>query len=140
MHSNSGIEQKKMKNTFFGIALLVGVTAVSCKKESASEAASPATPATMHVEYRVQDASGKVNVSYLAPSGNAVLEEVDEQVSRSYYSVEFDIEAGHHLSVEASNVAPSHSTVQVGIYINGELKVQDISNDPSHKAIAQGNF
>lgn len=140
MRSISALEREKMKKIFFGIAMFTMVTAVSCKKEDAVAPQNSTGNATIHVEYRISSESGKVNAEYLKPNSDGIFETEQEAISRNYYSVFFDTTPGHFLSVQASNVAPSHTSVQVEIYIDGQLKVQDITNDPSKKAIAQGNF
>lgn len=129
-----------MKNLILSIALLIGISAVSCKKEENTKPQTPATPRMIDIEYRIQSETGNLNASYLAPNTSGELEYETEVVDRNEYSIKFSIMSGQFLSVEASNVFQSHRTVQVELYINGGLVKQSISNSPSEKAGISGTY
>jgi hypothetical protein len=139
LHSEIKKYTPKMKNVILSFLLLTALSVASCKKDS-KEGASPAAASTIHMEYRISSESGKVNISYLYPGADGKLTEKTEELSRSSYCINFNYSSGNLFRVEASNIEPSHKTVQVEIYVNGVLRSQGISTSPSQKAIAQGNF
>ena len=138
---NNNIKQK-MKNIFFSFTVLVSVLTVSCKKGTETKPQSvPVSATTINVEYRVQSQSGNVAVDYIAPNPNdGTLQLVHVELNRNVGSFSFNYETGNTFSISASNVIPSHDVVQVQLYVNGVLKVENSTTNPSQKAIAQGNF
>lgn len=131
-----------MKNLFISFALLTSVLSVSCKKETEIKPeGTPAAATTINIEYRVQNASGLVTVDYIAPNLNTgELQLVHVELNRNDASYSFNYESGNMFSISASNVNPSHDVVQVQIFVNGVLKVENSTTSPSQDAIAQGNF
>lgn len=116
-----------MKNLIFSFALLVSVLTVSCKKETeVKPQGTPVTASTNHIEYRVENQSGQVAVDYFAPNPNTgILEMVHVELNRTEASYSFNYARGNNFSISASNVIPSHDVVQVQIFVNGVLKVEN---------------
>lgn len=129
-----------MKNLVLAIAVMVGVSATSCKKEEAAVPQNPAAPKTITVEYRVTNQSGLVEVVCMYPNVAGQLEARTTTVARNYETITFEYTSGNFFSIEASNVVPAYKTVQVEIYVDGVLKAKDTSTSPSQKAIASGNY
>lgn len=132
-----------MKNLFVCVALLISVLTVSCSKENEVKPQSaPVTPTTITIEYRIQNISGQVAVDYIAPNPNSgVLELTHAEINRTEKSISFTHESGYNkYSISASNVNPSHDVVQVQIYVNGVLEVENSTTNPSQNAFAEGNF
>jgi hypothetical protein len=142
LHSEIHIQAIKMKNLFFSFALLISVLTVSCKKETEVKPQGiSATPSTINVEYRVQNQSGNVAVDYIMPNENTGELELKHAVlNRTEVSYNFNYQSGNTFSISASNVSPSHDVVQVQIYVNGVLRVENSTTNPAQSAIAQGNF
>ncbi|MCX6294968.1 MAG: hypothetical protein NTX97_02690 [Bacteroidetes bacterium] len=130
-----------MKKIFVGIALLVSVLMVSCsKKNDAKPQTAASDVTTINIEYRIQSASGHVNVDYIAPNSNGELEMTHAEVNRTEETINFTYATGNVFSVSASNLVPSHSVVQVQIFVNGILQVENSTTNPSQSAVAKGNF
>ncbi len=131
-----------MKNLFFSFALLTSILTISCKKEiEVKPQVASSTATTNNIEYRVQNLSGQVAVDYIAPNPNTgVLEMVHVDLNRTDASFSFNYAKGNNFSISASNIIPSHDVVQVQIFVNGVLKVENSTTNPSQKAIAEGNF
>ena len=130
-----------MKNLIFAFALLVSVLGVSCKKGNEPQPQSPATAVSnINVEYRIDCPSGSASADYIAPNAAGKLEMTHTVISRASQSISFSCPTGNLLSVSASNSMPSHSVIQVQIFVNGIMVATSSSTDPSQKAIAQGNF
>lgn len=130
-----------MKKIILAIAVVVGLSATSCKKEEAAKPQGPTTAAqTINVEYRISAQSGSVNATYMIPTVAGQLEAKTETINRNYTTINFDYTSGNFFSVQASNVDPAHKTVQVEIYVDGVLRASSISTSPSQNAIASGNY
>lgn len=130
-----------MKKIFFSFVILIGVLAVSCKKENAvSPQGAVVGSQTINVEYRVISESGNVEVNYLKPDSQGEFELENETVHRTYYTINFEAKKGNQFMIEAFNVVAARKTVHVQIYIDGKLFKEAFSYDPSQKAIAQGNY
>ena len=129
-----------MKKLLLSFVVFVSVFATSCKKEAKVTPQSLVAPKSINVEYRIQCESSNVNVNYLAPNSDGVLEMKNITVTRPSTVINFNFTSGHLFSVEASNVAPSHKVVQVQIYIDNVLFKEGSTTNPSVTAIAQGNY
>ncbi|MFL5762491.1 MAG: hypothetical protein ACJ77K_01035 [Bacteroidia bacterium] len=130
-----------MKKLILSFVVLTSVLATSCKKESeVKPEGTPASPRTVSVEYRISSVSGHVNVDYTGVDATGNLADLHAEVSRNEESFKFSYQSGHSFSISAQNVTPSHSVVQVQVYLDGVLKVENSSTDPSHPAVAQGSF
>lgn len=129
-----------MKNIFVSLSLLISVLTVSCKKENEVKPQTVETVSTINIEYRIQSASGKVGMDYLMPNPNGTLQMVHAECSRTLEVINFDYTSGHNFSVSAYNLTNSHSVVQVQIYVNGVLKVENSTTGSSQNAFAEGNF
>ena len=121
---------------------MIGVLAVSCKKEKVEKPQSPipAAPVSINVEYKIVSESANVEATYLYPNAENKLESKTETITRSDYSVKFTAKKGDLLSVEASNVNPARKSVHVQILVNDVLFMEASSSSPSQKAIASGNY
>lgn len=129
-----------MKKLLLSFIVLTSVFVTSCKKEEKATPQDPIAPKTINIEYRIQCESGNVNVSYLSPNSDGVLEMENETMNRTSSVVNFNFSSGHVFSVEASNVTPSHKVVQVQIFIDNVLFKEGSTSNPSVTAIAQGNY
>jgi len=131
-----------MKKIILAFAVIVSITAVSCKKENDVQPQSPAvvTPVSINVEYKITSESANVEASYMFPNADGQLEMKSETVTRAAHSVSFSCTKGKFFYLEASNTAPARKTVHVQIYINGVLFQEASSSSPSQKAIASGNY
>lgn len=131
-----------MKNLSVAFALLVSVLTVSCSKENEVKPQGPATPVTVNIEYKIQNASGRVSADYVAPNSQGVLETMHMDVNRTEQSISFNYTSAtvNAYSVSASNLMPSTDVVQVQIFVNGVLKVENSVSGPGQTAIARGNF
>jgi hypothetical protein len=130
-----------MKKSILAFAVLTSVLAVSCKKSDDVKPEGVASPAKIvDVEYRVQSVSGNVNVDYIGTDATGNLTMLHAQVNRTAESLHFSYASGNRFSISASNVNPSHSVVQVQVYLDGVLKVEGSTTDPSSPAVAQGSF
>lgn len=129
-----------MKKLLLSFIVLASVFTTSCKKEEKVTPQDPIAPKSINVEYRIYCASGSVNVNYLAPNTDGILEMKNETMNRNSSVVNFNFTTGHLFSVEASNSAPSHKVVQVQIYIDNVLFQENSTTSLTGKAIAQGNY
>jgi hypothetical protein len=130
-----------MKRLILSFALLTSVLAVSCKKENeVKPEGAPAAPGTVNIEYRIQSVSGHVNVDYIGTDAAGVLGMIHAEVNRTEESFKFSYNTGNSFSISASNATPSHDVVQVQVYVDGVLKAENSSTNPSQPAVAQGSF
>jgi hypothetical protein len=129
-----------MKKIIVLFIAFISLTAVSCKKESNTEAAVPAVSTILNIEYRISSQSGNTTATYLFPGSNGVLEKKTESINRTYSTINFNAAGGQLFSVEANNTIPSHQPVQVQLYVNGVLKAEDVTTSPAMNALAEGNF
>ncbi|HEY0031617.1 MAG TPA: hypothetical protein VGC65_12705 [Bacteroidia bacterium] len=129
-----------MKTILFSFSLLVSVLTISCKKENEVKPQAPEAAAIIDVEYRVACTSGSFVVDYLAPNSSGTLEMKHDEISRTEETISFSFKSGNRFVISASNAIPSHDVIQVQIYVNGVLKVENSTTNPSQKAVAEGNF
>jgi hypothetical protein len=142
LHSEIKYTTVIMKKIIIAIALFIGVSTVSCKKEEVVQPMSTTTvaPEMLNIEYHIAGVSADMVADYLLPTANGELENVHEVINRSSKIIQFSYPTGHLFSVSAANKNPSHDVVQVEIYVNGQLVAQSSTSNPSQNAIAQGNF
>lgn len=141
LHSEIHYTPFEMKKLFVCVAVMTSVLAVSCKKEEAKPNSTGAvTLSTIEIEYVISSASGNVGVDYIAPNADGNLESKHMDVNRTSQSIKFDFKKGNGFSVSAYNTMPSHQVVQVQIFVDGELKVENSTTTPGQPAVAQGNF
>jgi hypothetical protein len=131
-----------MKKMFLSFAVIVGVLAVSCKKENEvkPQSSTPAIPKLINVVYKIESESANVEAKYMFPNADGKLELKSETINRTEHTVSFSYKTGNQFSVEAYNINPSRKTVSVQLYIDGKMVVEGTSYSASQKAIAAGNY
>lgn len=130
-----------MKKIFVCLALSASVLMVSCsKKEEAKPQNAPAAVTVLNIEYRISSVSGQVGVDYIAPNASGDLELMHMDVNRTEETISFSYNSGNAFSVSGYNLMPSHDVVQVQIYVNGVLKADASTTNPTQPAVAKGNF
>ncbi len=130
-----------MKKIVICLALSASVLMVSCsKKDEVKPQNAPAAVTVLAIEYRIASVSGQVGIDYIAPNASGTLELMHKDVNRTEETISFSYNSGNGFSVTAYNLNPSHDVVQVQIYVNGVLKADASTTNPSQPAVAKGNF